>query len=411
MKNLELMQHQVDFIQDYHTPFLGLVGGFRSGKSYALCVKALAMASVNTKADGALLEPTYGMITRVLIPTMNALLYKLGIKFVLNKSDGYYDVQLGGTKRIWLLSADNYERAAGMTLSWFGFDEADTMPINRAEGAFNMMTSRLTVGEAIQGFTTSTPEGFHFLFKFFEENAGQDRRLIRACTYDNPFIDPIYFSNLRQTHTEQQLKAYLYGHFVNMSEGSIYYSFDRKTHSTNFTIDDFPDAPILVGQDFNVGKNASSIACVKDGKVYFIDEITDANNTPHTIQILKDKFPNRVIYMYPDSSGKNNSTRTAVSDIALLKEAGFRLFYPNKNPPVKERIASVNTMLKNSKGEIKMFVNPLKCKNIMKSLEQHAYVNGVPDKNSGLDHMSDSFGYLIHYNWAVVGKGNVKQIY
>jgi len=47
----------------------------------------------------------------------------------------------------------------------------------------------------------------------------------------------------------------------------------------------------------------------------------------------------------------------------------------------------------------------------MKSLEQHAYVNGVPDKNSELDHMSDSFGYLIHYNWSVVGKGNVKQIY
>lgn len=412
LSNISLMQHQVDFIQDYTTPFLGLVGGFRSGKTHALAIKAIAMAAVNSKADGALLEPTYGMLTRVLIPTMNALLYELKIPFVLNKSDGFYEITLAGkVKKIWLLSAENYSRAAGMTLSWFGIDEVDTMKLTIAEDAFNMMVSRLTVGEYIQGFTTSTPEGFNFLYKFFEENAGNDRRLIRASTYDNPFIDKVYFQNLRQTHTEQQLKAYLNGHFVNMTDGNIYYPFNRRDHSTTLTIEDFPNAPILVGQDFNVNKNSSAIACVKNEKVYFIDEISDAANTEDTINILKHKFPNRVIYVYPDSSGKNASTRTSVSDITLLKQAGFQVYYPTKNPFVKERIAAVNTKLKNAKGEISMFVNPLKCKGIVKSLEQQAYSNGVPDKQSGLDHMADSFGYLVHYNWPVQGRSSVRQLY
>ena len=83
MKEVELLQHQVDFVEDVTTPFLGFVGGYRSGKTFSLCYKALYLASLN-EMDGALLEPTYGMITKVLIPTMSEILYELEIPFVLN---------------------------------------------------------------------------------------------------------------------------------------------------------------------------------------------------------------------------------------------------------------------------------------------------------------------------------------
>ena len=77
----DLLTHQIEFIKDSDTPFLGLVGGYRSGKTVALCYKAIMMASLNSKADGALLEPTYGMIQRTLIPTFNKILYELKIPF------------------------------------------------------------------------------------------------------------------------------------------------------------------------------------------------------------------------------------------------------------------------------------------------------------------------------------------
>jgi hypothetical protein len=412
MKTVELLEHQAEFINDNDVPFLGLVGGFRSGKTVALCYKALMLANLNTMADGALLEPTYGMLTRVLVPTFNTILWNLGIKFTHNKSDNFYDIDLGGvTKRIWLLSAENYEKSAGMTLSWFGIDEVDTMSMDVAKNSWNMMTSRLTKGEVIQGFCTSTPEGFNFLYYFFEENKGTDRRLIRASTYSNPFIDEIYFENLKKTHTEQQLEAYLHGHFVNMKSGNIYYSFNRNMHETDLTIDHFEDNIILIGQDFNVGNCASVVCVVSKEILYIVDEIVGGLNTENVIDIIKERYPNRAIYVYPDSSGKNGSTRTSYSDVALLKQAGFKVLYPTKNPPIKDRIASVNAKLKSADGKVMLKINTSKCKNMTKTLEQQGYVNGLPDKASGLDHLADALGYLIHYNWPVNSKSSVRQIY
>jgi hypothetical protein len=411
MINVELLTHQVEFVSDSEIPFIGLVGGYRSGKTVALCYKALMLANLNTQADGALLEPTYGMITRTLIPTFDRILNQCGLKFNLNKSDGFYEIQMGNRKkRIWLLSAENYAKAAGMTLSYFGIDEIDTMRFDVAQDAFNMMTSRLTKGECIQGFLTSTPEGFNFLHYFFEENKSPNRRLIRASTFDNPFIDEMYFDNLRATHTEQQLEAYLKGHFVNLTSGSVYYSFDRNLHHSDRELKE-SDKTLLIGQDFNVNNNSSVIYVYENEILYAVDEITGVLNTETTINIIKERYPNKRIMMYPDASGNFGSTRTTISDIALLKQAGFEVYTKNKNPFVKDRIQSVNVMLKDAKGRIRLYVNTHKCKQFTKALEQQGYVNGQPDKSSGLDHILDAGGYAVWYNFPVTGKSQVRQIY
>ena len=407
---LELLQHQIDFIEDFTTPFLGLVGGYRSGKTYCLCVKAIHMASINSKADGAILEPTYGMITRVLIPTMNTLLYQLKIPFNLNKSDGYYDLQLGkDTKRIWLLSAENYMRAAGMTLSWFGIDEVDLMKLDVATASFNMMTSRLTVGENIQSFVCSTPEGYNFLYEFFEENCAADRRLIRASTYDNPFVDTIYFENMKKTHTSKQLEAYLYGHFVNMTDGNVYYSFERSKHHTNKTMNEYPNHIIHCGSDFNVGQYATPIGIIDKDVIYLLDEISNGRNTEDTIQIIKNRYPGRQIMVYPDASG-GDSFKTAVSDVKLFKDAGFEVYNRTKNPRIKDRVASVNAKLLNSKDKVGMFINTTICKSTTKTLEQQGFVNGIPDKTSGLDHMGDALGYFVYFRYPLQGQSSITSI-
>lgn len=412
MNEAHLLQHQVDFITNTSTPFLALVGGFRSGKSYALCYKMLYMMSINTQADFSLLEPTWSMVVRVLIPTMTSILEKHKIKYELNKGDGFFKIYMGNqVKTCWLLSAENYQRAAGLTLSCFGIDEADLMKKDVAQSAWNMMVSRLTKGEFMQGFCCSTPEGFSWMYEFFEENAGPDRMIIRARTRDNPFIDESYFDNLAKTHTEQQLEAYLEGKFVNLTTSSVYYQFNRKIHHTNRELLS-TDSILLVGQDFNVGKCASVIAVVENGKVFVIDEITDSNNTEQTINIIKERYGNRKFIIFPDASGNSGSTRTSISDVALFRNAGFTVKHLNKNPNVKDRISAVNVMLKNANGEIKLFINTSKCRQLTKSLEQQSYdKNGSPDKSTGLDHILDALGYMIFFNWPVTGKSSLKQIF
>jgi hypothetical protein len=405
--DLDVLKHQYEFIADTDHKFLGLVGGYRSGKTYALCIKALQLANLNSELPGIISEPTYGMLNRVLIPTMNGLLYKLGILFNLSKSEGYYDISFNGIeKRIWLLSGENYERAAGISASYFLMDEIDLMKKEVARNAFNMFASRLTRGECMQGCCCSTPEGFNFLYEFFEENKDTDRILYRGSTYDNPFIDKSYFETMAKTHTSNQLEAYLKGYFVNLTTGQVYYAFDRKSNSTNLTLNDWhPSHAIHCGVDFNVNKMACTIGMLEEENLYFVDEIIGCRNTDHLVTTLQERFPGRTIIVYPDASGSAGKTSASESDIAKLKAAGFLVQAKNKNPPVKDRVSSFNTKLCNAQGKRSLFVNIQNCPHLVKGLEQQGYdTTGAPDKSTGLDHALDAAGYLVHFLFPVIGK-------
>lgn len=405
--NLDVLQHQFDFINDTTHRFVGLVGGYRSGKTFALCIKAIQLASVNTELPGIICEPVNGMITRTLIPTMNGILNTLKIPFNLNKSEGSYDLILAGQERkIWLLSAENYERAAGISASYFLMDEVDLMKKDVAIAAFNMLVSRLTRGEQMQGCCVSTPEGFNFLHEFFEEKKDESKVLYRGSTYDNPFIDQSYFDNMAKTHTGQQLEAYLKGFFVNLTTGQVYYNFDRSSNSTNLNLSDWHDShAIHCGVDFNVNHMACTVAMLENETVYFVEEIIGCRNTEHLISTLQDRYPRRTIYIYPDASGSADKTSASKSDIAMLQSVGFKVQARLKNPPVKDRIASMNAKLCNSLNNRSLFVNINNCPQLVKGLEQQGYdKTGAPDKSSGLDHALDAAGYLIYFLFPITGK-------
>jgi hypothetical protein len=385
----------------------GATDDLGSGKTYSLCVKALQLALANPELPGIMCEPVAAMIGRVLVPTMNALLYELNIAFNLNKSEGSYDIDFGdgNPRKIWLLSSENYGRAAGISASWFGVDECDLMKKNVATDAVNMLVSRLTRGNQMQGVVVSTPEGYNFCYDFFEENAGDDRRLIRASTYDNPFIDPSYFENMAKTHTAQQLEAYLKGYFINLTTGQVYHAFDRHLNHTDKTINDVPtNVPLHLGIDFNVNVMATTVNIIDNSdRVFQINELSGSKNTESRIKTIKQLYPGRPIIVYPDATGNSDKSSASISDIAMLRNAGFDVKVKSVNPRIKDRINAVNAKLCNARGERTFFINTKICKQTTKSLEQQGYdpKTSMPDKSSGLDHFSDSVGYLFAYRYEV----------
>ena len=396
-----LLNHQADFVEDMETRHLALCGGYGAGKTRAFCAKTIMMASKNVGYRGAILEPTFNMVSNVLLPEMDSMLEELGIDYSYKGSPNpTYDLHFDhGTCRILCLSAENYKRLAGLNLAFAGVDEADTIEKSVAWKMWRMIQSRLRQGNIYQLYTTSTPEGFGFLYEFFVESAEgkKDRKIIRAKSMDNPFLPKEFIDSLFETYPAHLIKAYLEGEFVNLTSGQIYYNFDRKLNETTKTLADFPQHILHIGQDFNVNKCASVVHVVDKNIVYAVDEIMGARNTEHVIQLIKERYPNRRIVMYPDASGKNAKTNASISDIALLKNAGFELNYTAANPRVKDRIASVNAMLCNSKQERKYFINTRTCPSLCKTLEQQVYNKfGEPDKEHDLDHPSDATGYFIH---------------
>ena len=104
------------------------------------------------------------------------------------------------------------------------------------------------------------------------------------------------------------------------------------------------------------------------------------------------------MWVYPDASGQARKTSSNTSDHNILRQAGFTIKAKGINPPVKDRIASVNASLMSANGEVKMTVEP-KCKNIIKCISSQVYKEGtqIPDKTMNLDHMPDAVGYLVHW--------------
>ena len=412
MIEIDLLEHQVDFLEDQDHLYLGLIGGYRSGKTFCLCHKAIYMASQNIGYRGALLEPTHSMLKRVLVPTMMQVLGSVGLRYTYRASDPHsFTLHFPhGDAEILLLSAENYQRIAGVSLAYWGADEFDLIPHETASNAFNMLVSRLTKANIMQGFITSTPEGYAFLYELFVEksidddgNQKTDRRLIRARTMDNPFIDENYIPRMREMYPKKALEAYLNGDFVNLNQSSVYYSYDQSLNDTKLLIDSFhPTFPIHIGVDFNVGIMASIVGMISnDGTAYIIDEIFGAQNTEDLCRKIKDKYPNRQIHVYPDASGAARKSSASTTDIAILRNAGFEVHVKTSNPRVKDRINSVNALLCNGNATRRLFINRSKCPKLSKSLSQQSYVNGEPDKSNGIDHPLDSLGYFVYWHYPV----------
>jgi hypothetical protein len=189
------------------------------------------------------------------------------------------------------------------------------------------------------------------------------------------------------------LKAYLDGEFVNLNTGQVYDRFDREKH----VIDSVStgDEPIHVGVDFNVGNMSAVIGVRLNDKFVVIDEVSGSHDTDTLAKEIKRRYPDRRIYAYPDASGGNRSTNAAQTDIQILETYGFSNQSGRSNPAVRDRVAAVQAVLENGKGQVRLQVAK-NCKRTIECLELQSYTEkGDPDKDAGYDHMNDALGYAI----------------
>jgi hypothetical protein len=291
-----------------------------------------------------------------------------------------------------------YQRLRGQNLCAVGFDEADTIPKRDAQSAMNMALARLRSGSVQQFYATTTPEGHGWAFETFEKNRKSDTALIQAKTADNPYLPDTFIPSLYENYPPQLIKAYLLGQWVNLTSGQVYNRFSREHHVINKIPFDIQMETLLCGIDFNV-MNCNCVIGVRDGdKLVIIDEISKQKDTDALAQELLRRYPSNRILVYPDASGSARSTINASkTDLAILQGYGFGSMALKSNPFIKDRVATVNALLQNGKGERRLAIHA-SCTRLIECLELQSYdeKTGDPDKQNGYDHMNDALGYLIY---------------
>jgi hypothetical protein len=395
----DLHPGQLAFVDDQTTSILGVSAGYGAGKTRSLCAKAVHLAMANQGFIGVVLEPTGPLIRDIWMSDFDDFLEAYDIPYTFRASPlPEYNLHLpGGDTKILCRSFENWQRIIGINAAWILADEIDTVNPAIANKAFPKILGRLRSGNVRQFAAASTPEGFRWMWQTFASEDGkgrEDRRLIRMRTQDNPYLPPDFIERMQANYDPQLLRAYLDGEFVNLTTGQVYDRFDRAKHVSG-QCPDISREPLRIGVDFNVG-NMSAVIAIRVGKsLYVVDEISGAHDTDALAQKIKAHYPDHKIYVYPDASGGNRSTNATQTDIAILESYGMSNQSPKANPPVRDRVAAVQALLENGKGEVRLKI-AASCVKTIECLELQSYTEkGDPDKDAGYDHMNDALGYLI----------------
>lgn len=389
---IEVLPHQADFLTST-TRHTGLAGGFGCGKSVVATLKTIEHLKSNPGNAAAYYLPTYSLLNDIAIPNFKKYLNFQGIPCTIDKRFMHIKTPIG---MIVLRSIDAYERIVGYEVGYSIVDEADIPNQKKMEAAMiNIVArNRLSVGEGKENMLdfVSTPEGFKMMHKFFVKQANADRRLIKGRTADNPHLPGGYITSLEGMYTAKQLAAYLNGEFVNLTSGTVYHHYDRELNRSNRAIK--RGDLLYIGLDFNITNMNAVIHVIDDSVTIAVDELVGLYDTAAMVAEIKERYSGHYITVYPDAAGKQRST-SGLSDIEMLKHAGLRVVVSSANPPVRDRVNAMNLAFCDAKGHRSYYVNDEHCKIYADALEQQTYSNGVPDKTSGLDHITEAGGYFI----------------
>ena len=373
--------------------FRVLITGRRFGKTF-LAINELAKFASQPNKKVWYVAPSYRQAKAICWNVLKEkMVYHKWAKSI-NHSD--LTITLKNNSQITLRGSDNENSLRGVGLNFLVMDEfADTSK----ETWYEVLRPTLsdTKGHAL---FCGSPRGFgnwsYELFKLGETNT--DWQSFKYTTLEGGQVSDDEIEQAKQDLDMRTFQQEYEATFVNYS-GMIYYNFDRdKNIVTNCNNSDF----LHIGLDFNVDPMSAVVCNIIGEKIFVMDEIQIySSNTNEMSDEIKIRYPGKKIIVYPDPSARQRKTSAGgLTDIAILKNAGFDVRSRSSAPLVRDRINAVNSKLKNVNGKNNLFILQ-SCKNVIKSLERQIYKEGthIPDKDSGYDHMNDALGYLIEYNF------------
>ncbi len=396
--------------------FRVVVAGRRFGKTYLDVHEMIRAARTKREARVWFIAPTYRQAKQVVWTDLMRIVPR---HMIAKKDEGDLSIRLNGyNSEIALRGADNPDSLRGPGLDFAIFDEyADIDPRAWPEVVRPMLSDRQ--GEAI---FTGTPRGFdHFydLYQYANERRNEGWSTFQFTTLEGGNV-PAHEIEAARRDLDPRIFRQEYEASFEAVAGRVYDSFTRSKNSGEYVQD--LGMTLHIGMDFNVNPMSAVLASKAGDELHIHDEIVLPNaSTELMISAINDfvkkwrikrarergdgKAEVRQVVVYPDPSGNSRSTAAPAgqTDFTLLRQAGFMVVAQRSHQPIVDRINEVNGLICNAAGRRRMHVHP-RCKHLLKAMEGLVYREGtsMPDKTSGLDHISDALGYMVHELFPIV---------
>lgn len=326
---------QIPFHADrYKIRHRAVFSGTGGGKTFCGIFEILSILLENPKSVGYIFEPTYKMVRRILIPTLERKEF-LGkpieshpIVNSYHRGDGY--IELIEDQNLWFGGVEEPEYAEGANVDVVMLDEAQYM--NRFDETQDIVIRRLRGSGRVsrditQCLVTTSPPPLlkgERLYDFFEnpETRNPDSQVYRWSMLKNPHTTQKYKDEVVATHHGSLGKRFVEGLFAPVGTGS--FNFDSTVHE----IKEMPTSlrSTVYGVDFGWTNPSAVVAVGFDGddRAYILDEFYQNRiQTETIIEELKEMQEKH-------GKGRIFCDRSEPQTIDMFRKAGLNA-YPDKS--------------------------------------------------------------------------------
>jgi len=373
--------------------FRVLVAGRRFGKSYLSCVELLKGAISKPGETYFYCAPTYRMAKDIAWKTLKKLVPKQWIK---SKNETDLKIELVNESTIELKGTENAMALRGRSLSGVVLDEAAFMD----REVWSEVIRPALADKQGWALFISTPDGtaswFYDLWCYVPEDESGDWKRWSFTTIEGGNVPKEEVEAARGQLDNRTFRQEFEASFENLT-GLVAVSFDDENISSEAA--DLHMLPLYMGVDFNVDPLCGICAVKSNENLYVFDEIIltgGATTWDFAEEVVNRYGVERRIITCPDPTGGARKTSgVGLTDHTILRRSGFTVSSPKAPWKIRDKITAVNTALYDANGDRRTFIHP-RCKELIKSLRTLTYApnTGMPNKNLGVDHAFDAFGYL-----------------
>ena len=319
-------------------------------------------------------------------------------------------IQFGNGNEILLGGLDDIERNRGTHLTFLIIDESQMLTDYAWFKVFRPMLNANQGGCLLIG-TPAGPTGpfYEMWCKGTSGNKFWSAFTITKADTGNTCISDEDWEEILETNDESTIQQEYFCNWNASLSARVYSKFtmDNSDGHPQPHVRKMRDrlGPVWVGLDFNFGKYVALLAqktpCGTALEIFKEVVLEDATTDVMGNALRRELGFGRDIYICPDASGANAGTaQVAGSNHHILRNMGFEIRSPKKNPRVMDRVLGVCLLIENAAGHRRLFVDP-SCTELLKTLQYQQYKNGEPDKKSGTDHAADALGYLVNITFPV----------
>lgn len=327
-------------------------------------------------------------------------------------SESELKIFLPNGSEIHIIGLDEPKRIEG--INWTGgvIDEIADVKAESIEA--NIMPALNTVNPTRPDYRAwcwfiGVPDGLNHYYKMAEyaRTSGDPNYALFHWTSEE-ILPPDVIENAKRTMSPKQYNQEYRASFETAT-GRIYDDFGDD-NLTDYTIRASDELHWTHDQNFT--PLSSSIAVIRNGAPYFVDEIVLENaiskESAAEFVVKFESHQNKTVYLYGDPAGRageKHGHKSDYNDIEdVLKLHGWKVIrrVKAKHPAIRDRQNGVRSLIRNVVGDINLFVNKETAPWTYQGLRTVQLKKGSTyqeDDTNQYQHITTAVGYFVDYLW------------